>query len=87
MKIEFNETKSEFTPFEFTVKVETLEDARAWYAIFNYTPNTNILGIEGSPASAIRNNLINKVGPNNDIYVDVGNEVIANGVTYDQYYK
>ena len=86
MKITFNETEQKFTPFEFTVKIETLEDARAWYAIFNYTPNTELLGIGGSQSSKIRAELCNKtVG---DVYCyNYGNEVIANGVTYEQYYK
>jgi len=87
MKIEFNENNQAFTPFKFTVKVETLEEAKAWYAIFNYTPNTELLGIGGSQSIAIRVNLINKVGPNCNVYVDVGDQVIANGVTYNQYYK
>ena len=85
MKITFNENKQAFTPFEFTVKVETLEEAKAWYAIFNYTPNTNLLGIEGSKASSIREELRDNAGE--AVYVCVGHREIANGVTYDQYYK
>lgn len=83
MKIEFKESKQDFTPFEFTVKVETLEEARAWYAIFNYTQHTIMLGIRGTPATKIRASLESKSGSNICAGED---EVIANSVTYNQFY-
>jgi hypothetical protein len=31
-----------FSPFDLVLTVETAEDARALYALFNYIPNTNL---------------------------------------------
>jgi len=33
MKITFNKQQPEFTPVQMAVDIETLEDAKAWYAI------------------------------------------------------
>lgn len=85
MKVEFKEVKQDFIPFEFTVKVETLEEARAWYAIFNHTQNLKLLDAQGGMGSKICAGLESKSG---DSFLQVsGDRVIANGVTYDQYYK
>ena len=84
MKIEFKESKQDFTPFEFTVKVETLEDARAWYATFNHAKNVALIG--QSYCDILTDGL--EVGANCSLYVEgISNEEIANGVTYNEFYS
>lgn len=78
MKIEFLKNKPEFTPVQIVVNIETLEDAHAWYAIFNHNRNTCLLGENVSA-----DKLEEAVGE--CCYVGHG-DVIANGVTYSEFY-
>lgn len=79
MKITFNKQQPKFTPIQMVVNIETLEDAKVWYAIFNHGRNNRLLG---------KNDCFDKLEEvvGECCYVGDG-EVIANGVTYDQYYK
>jgi hypothetical protein len=65
----------EFQPFNLNITVETKEEAQALFAIFNYTPNTDLLG--NSHYSAVKD----AIGP----FSTSG--VIARGVTYEQFYR
>ena len=44
MKITFNKQQPEFAPVQMAVDIETLEDAKVWYAIFNHGRNNRLLG-------------------------------------------
>ena len=78
MKIEFNETKQDFTPVQMVVNIETLEDAKLWYAIFNHGRNVRLLGKNDNA-----DKLEEAVGE--CCYTGHG-DVIANGVTYSEFY-
>lgn len=78
MKITFNKQQPEFTPVQMVVDIETLEDAKVWYAIFNHGRNNRLLG-----KNDYADKLEDVVGEN--CYVGHG-EVIANGVTYSEFY-
>ena len=67
----------EFSPFKISITVETEEEAKALYAIFNHQKNITIL--PAGAAAAIR------IAIKADFYVADG--VIANGITYDQFYS
>ena len=43
MKITFNKQQPKFTPVQIVVDIETLEDAKAWYAVFNNNQNNCFL--------------------------------------------
>lgn len=78
MKITFNKQQPEFTPVQMVVDIETLEEAKAWYAIFNHGNNTRLL------------NTIDWTGSLEEVvgeccYTGRG-EVITNGVTYSEFY-
>ena len=77
MKIEFNKQQPKFTPIQMVVNIETLEDMCAWYAILNHTRNIAVLGKD------IAYNLL--IAANEECCVTNG-EVIANGVTYSEFY-
>lgn len=64
-----------FNRFELRITVESEEEARALYAIFNHTNNVELLP-EGS-AERIRR----AIGKD---YYSIG--LIANGITHEQFY-
>ncbi len=67
-----------FTPFDVSLTVESEEEARALYAIFNYSPNVALLTFE---ACKLVRELIGKE------YAHLGaGDVIANGITYANFY-
>ena len=78
MKIKFLKNNPEFTPVQMVVNIETLEDARAWYAIFNNGRNIRLLG-----ETVSADKLEEAIGE--CCYVGHG-DVIANGVTYSEFY-
>ena len=78
MKITFNKQQPEFTPVQMVVNIETLEDVKVWYAIFNHGRNNRLLG-----KNDYTDKLEKVVGE--CCYVGHG-EVIAKGVTYSEFY-
>ena len=78
MKIEFVKKQPEFTPVQIVVDIETLQDAKAWYAIFNHSRNNRLLG-----KNDYADNLEKVVGE--CCYAGYG-EVLVNGVTYSEFY-
>jgi hypothetical protein len=65
-----------FKPVAFTITCETKEEAQAMYAVFNYSPNTELVGSAHADAikSAIGNHSVRSY------------ETIARGVTYNRFY-
>lgn len=78
MEITFNKQQPKFTPIQMVVDIETHEDMRAWYAIFNHGRNNRLLD-----KIDYADKLEEVVGEN--CYVGHG-EVIANCVTYSEFY-
>ena len=78
MKVEKQKLESpkQFEPFNLILSVETEEEARALYAIFNFSRNSDLLGYV--TAEKIRN----KIGRS----YHVGGGIIANKVGYESYY-
>jgi len=75
MKVFKNEEK-EFTPFTLNITIETEEEARALFAIFNLRKNGRLLrGQDGLILEAIGKEY------------HVRRDVIANGITYEEFYK
>lgn len=70
----------EFQPFKLEITISTLEQAKAFYAIFNHTRNSDLL-----PSNDIRLLLQQHVG--RQVYVSNSQNVIAQGITYEQFYK
>jgi len=65
--------------FYLAIKMENNEEAQALYAIFNYAPNADLL-----PCGAAEK-IKNAIGE--DFYITRGDEEIANGTTYDKFYR
>lgn len=78
MKVKHKGNKESFQPFELVLTVETEEDAKALYAIFNYAPNTELFE---DCISNIRNTIGHEYGNLS------GDDVIANGITYNNFYR
>jgi len=76
MKILKEKTTKSFNPFNLIITVESKEEARALYAIFNSCRNSCLL----HNADEIKQTI-------GDKYYVGEEEVIANGVTYENYYK
>lgn len=70
---------SGFVPFDLVIGIESEEEARALYAIFNYCPNTELLSDEAEPS--IRATIGQKFS-----ILPASNE-IANGVSYNKFYS
>ena len=69
----------EFAPFDVILTVESEEEARALYAIFNYSPNVNLL--PGGDGAVVREAIGEKYG-------DLGpSTLIAKGVYYREFYR
>jgi hypothetical protein len=78
MKVSSKTVEENFKPIELNIVIESPEEARAFYAIFNHMDNSELLG--RSTASQIRDVF-------SEFSVALGNEVIANGVTYHEFYR
>ena len=78
MKVHKLQNICEFTPFDVILTVESEEEARALYAIFNYSPNSGLF--PGNAARDVRHTIGHK-------FRDTVNGEIANGVTSDQFYS
>jgi len=76
-----------FVPFGIQIEVQTMEEAKALYAIFNYTPNTDLLndGVGMYIRKLIQYNAIQN-GNRETFEVDRGEE-IANGIMYEDFYQ
>ncbi len=69
----------EWKPFDVVLTVESEEEAKALYAIFNYCPNEDILP-EGR-AKQVRDAIGGRYG-------DLGGgQLIARGVHYEEFYR
>ena len=79
MKVEKQklETPKQFEPFNLVISVETEEEARALYAIFNYGPNREVL------RSGFASEMIDAIGEYSVKY----DETIAQGVAYKHFYR
>ena len=68
-----------FPAFDITLTIESEEEARALYAIFNYIPNTDLF------PDGVSLKIREKIG---ERFSNLGSgEVIAKGVTYDSFYR
>ena len=70
-----------FQPFKMELTFSTLDQARAFYAIFNHTNNTQLL----PDHNEITHKLYEHVGPK--VYEAGRGSIIANGVLYDEFYR
>ena len=68
----------EFQEFDITLTVESEEEARALYAIFNYSPNLDL--IPGGGGDKVRGIIGRK-------FANAEEGMIANGVTYEEFYR
>ena len=78
MKVTRIDTKRTFPTFDITLTIESQEEARALYALFNKGIHQKMLG------KPICENILAEIG--NQFYVGTTTEVIANGVTYQNFY-
>ncbi len=84
MQVKFDEViEKKFEPISITFKIESIEDARALYAICNFSTAADLLGT--SAAHKIKSVLCNKYGEE-AVYARDGEE-IANGIMYEDLYK
>jgi len=68
-----------FQEFDITFTVENEEEARALYALFNYSPNVDMLGGDiGERTRRLIGGHFSILGTDN---------IIANGVTYSNFYS
>ena len=77
MKVSRNKVEPSFTPFTLNITVESEEEARALYAVFNHSHNRALFEDD------IQDGMIEKIG----LKYRVSDGVIANGVTYNEFYK
>jgi len=70
---------SSFYPFELKIKIETEDDAKAIFAVFNLGNVIRVMGLSGDNASGIRK----MIGEQH--YVGTGE--IAHGITAEYFYK
>ena len=75
----FKDPPMNFRSFDIVLTVESVEEAQALYAIFNYVPNIALLpeGISTSIKKAIGE----KFG------ISWKNHIIARGITYQNFYR
>ena len=66
-----------FSPFKLTCTVESREEAQALYAIFNYSPNLDLLPHSGQ---GIRDTI-------GDQYKVNYSDIIANNISYSRFYR
>jgi len=78
MKVKQISTEHKMKPIELHLTIETREEAQALYAIFNYVPNGDLLGDKAS--DEIKDLIGGK-------YEVLSNDVIANGITYNEFYN
>lgn len=78
MKISTPKKGSGFTPIHLDITIETEEEAKAIFAIFNYSPNTDLL------PDWVSEKVTNILAP----YEVIGSDdEIANGIPYNDFYK
>ena len=78
MKVRRDREGVGFRAFDVTLTIESEEEARALYAIFNYCPNLELF--PGDAARDVRHTI-------GDKFSDTPNGEIANGVDYDHFYR
>ena len=79
MKIQRDTQGLEFHAFDVTFTIESEEEARALYAIFNYCPNTDLLGGDiGERTRKVIGEHFSALGFDSQI---------ANGITYRKFYS
>ena len=79
MKVQRDQEGVGFRVFDVTLTIESEEEARALYAIFNYSLNRDIL--PGDAGEEIRKAIGRKYG-------DLGpSQLIARGVHYQDFYR
>ena len=70
---------NKFHEFDVIFTVESEEEARALYAIFNYCPNTDLLGGDiGERTRKVIGEHFSELGSDSQI---------ANGITYSEFYS
>ena len=79
MKVEKEKLELDFEPFNLIIAVETIEEAQALYAIFNLVKNNKLLG------EASCSDIKSAIGCEH--HVAVNDAIIANEVTYQEYYN
>ncbi len=77
MKVASIPTRKKFSPFDLVVTIESEEEARAIYAIFNYIPNTELL------PDRISAQIRTLLGSKYDVLTP---NTIARGVKYERFY-
>ena len=80
------ENKQTFRPFTITIPIETIDAARALYAIFNYGPNADLL-FDTNLSTHVIKHLIDEYCGENNPRVENEDDVIASGITYKKFYR
>ncbi len=78
MKVQRIEGVHKFNPFDIIFTVENEEEARAFYAIFNYCSNVDVLPTGKGEEIRLA------IGDN---FSELSNGEIANGVNYGTFYN
>ncbi len=82
MQVQFDkEDEQKFEPCTISFRIESIEDARALYAICNYVDTAQLLG--GDNCYRLGEYLESKYGDS----VYVGHGEIANGITCEKFYN
>lgn len=79
MRTSITATRETFKPITLEIVMESEDEARAICAIFNHSRNTKLLKDGGDGVTELLSEY--HVGSNNH-----GQNIIANGVKYDQFY-
>lgn len=80
MKVTVSDAKKAFNPIQVSFTIESEEEYRAIYAIFNYNPNCQLLpaNLPYELRKQLEQHKIKEIGLDN---------VIARGVNYDSFYR
>jgi len=82
MKVHRDTRGLRFRPFDITLTVESEEEARALYAVFNYSPNVDLLSF--GACEPVRKAIGEKYSY---LGADGADNVIARGITYGTFYR
>lgn len=79
MKVKMEQIVNDFTPIKISFTMESMEEARAMYAVFNNISNTCLFDVD-SPIHDTTSILGDKFSVSGE------KAVISNGITYEQFY-
>ena len=84
MKVTVSNPKEEFIPFDMNIKIESLDEAKAFFAMFNLIQNSLLFGSRDAFES-IRKQL--QESTDYVLATRYPDQLISNGVRHSEYYK